>query len=137
MSKPKFRCVIHGSLRRHYDEIQTAAKLFESAGIEVLAPDLSPVSQIKDGFAYFEGQENQDLRLIELKYLHNLRLLGENGFSYFVNPEGYVGKSASYELGIAQLTNVATYFSEQPADHPAYLPHGSVWMAQNLADFII
>jgi hypothetical protein len=48
--------------------------------------------------------------LVELLYLHNLKRLGRNGFSYFVNPDGYIGASASYELGIAQLTNVRCFF---------------------------
>ncbi|MGZ6005249.1 MAG: NUDIX domain-containing protein, partial [Candidatus Saccharimonadales bacterium] len=70
-------------------------------------------------------------------YLHNLKKLGENGFSYFVNPGGYIGQSASYELGIAQLTNTRCFFSHKLADHPAYVPKKSIWTAKALADFIL
>ncbi len=63
-------------------------------------------------------------------YLQNLKHLGENGFSYFLVPEGYIGKSASYELGIAQISNVRCFFSEKLEDHPA-------WQPQDLADYVV
>jgi len=68
-----------------------------------------------------------DPRLIELTYLHNLRRLSENGFSYFINPEGYIGKSASYELGIAQVSNTRCFFMETPQDHPVYVHKNAIW----------
>ncbi len=71
--------------------------------------------------------------MVELLYLHHLKRLGPDGFSYFVNPEGYIGKSASYELGIAQVANIPCFFQEPIADHPAYLHRNSVWSAEDLA----
>ena len=134
---PKFRCVAHGSFRRHFAEIQHSCALFREAGIEVIAPGLSGVSKIVDGFALLESDgRNIDPRFIELLYLRNLKRLGENGFSYFVDPEGYIGKSVSYELGIAQITNVRCFFLASPKDHPAYLHKNSVWKPDDLAAFI-
>ena len=101
-NKAKFRCVLHGSFRKHFGEIQRIHRLFTDAGIEVLEPSASEVIGTKDGFAMLLTDTETDSRLIELLYMHNLKRLGENGFSYFVNPEGYLGKSASYELGIAR-----------------------------------
>ncbi|HVX24034.1 MAG TPA: hypothetical protein VG992_01690, partial [Candidatus Saccharimonadales bacterium] len=132
----QFRCIIHGSFSKHFDEIRRTTDLFTAAGIEVLAPRMGELTSGPDGFALFEDEQGQDPRLIELLYLHNLKRLGENGFSYFVNLEGYIGKSASYELGIAQLTNTRCFFSHRPADHPAYVPPKSIWSAANLADYI-
>jgi ADP-ribose pyrophosphatase YjhB (NUDIX family) len=74
--------------------------------------------------------------MIELLYLHNLKRLGRDGFSYFVNPEGYIGKSASYELGIAQISNVPCFFLEELSDHPAYTHGASVWQPELLAEYI-
>lgn len=130
------RCVIHGSFGKHFAEIQRVRTLFEAAGIEVLAPKAAELTSSKDGFSLFEDERNLDPRLVELHYLHHLRELGENGFSYFVNPEGYIGKSASYELGIAQLTNVRCFFSDKPTDHPVYVHQNSLWSAENLAHYI-
>src|SRR3972149_8487018 len=136
-TEPNFRCVLHGSFRKHFDEIKRIHQLFTENGIEVLAPALAEIKSMEDGFAVLETDREKDQRMIELLYLHNLRRLGENGFSYFVNPEGYIGKSASYELGIAQVTNVPCFFLEAPEDHPAYLHKNSVWTPENLATYIM
>jgi hypothetical protein len=67
----------------------------------------------------------------------NLKQLGKSGFSYFVNPGGYIGSSAAYELGIAQLTNTRCFFSHNLADHPAYVHGRSRWSPENLAQYIL
>ena len=126
-SKPQFRCVLHGSFRKHFDEIKKAHSVFTQAGIEVLAPVFSEIKYFEDGFAVLESDKAKDQRMIELLYLHHLKRLGENGFSYFVNPEGYMGKSAAYELGIAQVSNIPCFFKEKLDDHPAYLHRNSIW----------
>jgi len=135
--KPTFRCVLHGSFRKHFELIKEAYKVFTEAGIEVLAPKLADITSTEGGFAFLEGEEGQDPRMIELLYLHYLKRLGENGFSYFVNPEGYIGITASYELGISQITNVPCFFLNLLNDHPGYIHKNAVWTPENLADFII
>jgi len=131
-----FRCVIHGSFRKHFRLINSVCSLFREAGIDVLAPQGNKVIGLNEGFALLEGEEYQDPRLVELMYLHNLKRLGPNGFSYFVNPEGYIGKSTSYELGIAQLTNTNCYYYSPLKDHPGYLHKNSVWKPDDLSFFI-
>lgn len=133
----QMRCVIHGSFGRDFLEIQRVARLFESVGIQVLAPKLGKLHESVGGFALFEDEVNKDPRLVELEYLHNLKKLGPNGFSYFVNPGGYIGKSTSYELGIAQLTNVRCFYMEKPDDHPVYVHKNSLWSAEDLASYIV
>lgn len=131
-----FRCVLHGSFRKHFELIKEAHKIFTEAGIEVLAPRPADIASSEAGFVFLEGEERGDPRMIELLYLQHLKRLGENGFSYFVNPEGYVGKTTSYELGIAQITNVQCFFSNLPDDHPAYIHRNAVWSPENLVSFI-
>jgi ADP-ribose pyrophosphatase YjhB (NUDIX family) len=130
------RCVVHGSFRRHLPEIRRTIALFEAAGIEILAPHLTDTTQEKNGFVTCEGEEDQDPRSIELLYLSHLKRLGRDGFSYFVNPEGYLGRSASYELGIAHATNVPCFFLASPADHPAYVPACALWKPEDLSCYI-
>ncbi len=133
----KFRAILHGSFRKHFEEIKKTCKLFTDAGIEVLAPAMSEIKAFEGGFAVLESDKEKDQRMIELLYLHNLKRLGEGGFSYFVNPDGYIGKSASYELGIAQISNVRCFFSDKLDDHPAYLHKGSVWKPETLVEYIL
>jgi ADP-ribose pyrophosphatase YjhB (NUDIX family) len=132
----QFRCVIHGSFRRHFELIQETVQTFQQTGIEVLAPALKQVIGADEGFVLLEGEEGRDPRLIELEYLQHLKRIGPSGFSFFVNPEGYIGRSASYELGIAQAINVPCFFREAPRDHPAYLHANSVWSPVRLARYI-
>ncbi len=134
--KPIFHCVLHGSFQKHYKEIKRVRELFTQAGIEVLAPADSEVTAVKDGFVVLESDREKDPRMIELMYLHHLKHLGADGFSYFVNPDGYIGKSASYELGIAQISNTKCFFLENLQDHPAYLHRNSVWKPEGLVEFI-
>lgn len=134
--RTKIQCVIHGSFRKHFELIQGVHDIFTAAGIEIIAPKKSDLVSIKDGFALLEGEENQDTRLIELLYLHNLKKIGKSGFSYFVNPEGYIGKSASYELGVAQIYNTRCFFYHQLDDHPAYVHKNAIWKPQFLAEYI-
>lgn len=133
----QFRCVIHGSFGKHFDRIQEAAAIFTAAGIEVLAPKQAELTSAQDGFALFADEVGLDPRYVELQYLHNLKQLGPNGFSYFVDPDGYIGSSASYELGIAQLTNTRCFFSHRIQDHPAYTDTAAVWSPASLANYII
>lgn len=130
------KCVIHGSFRKHFAEIQKAHELFTEAGFDVLAPKFSEIIDMKEGFALLEGEENKDPRLIELEYLQKLYKLGERGFSYFVNPNGYIGKSASYELGVAQAANIPCFFKEKLNDHPAYLHNNSVWSPEDIVEYV-
>jgi len=111
-------------------------EIFISAGIEIIAPKHSEIVGIGGGFVFLEGEKDLDPRLVELQYLHNIKKLGNTGFSYFVNPDGYIGKSASYELGAAQLLNIRCFFQQQPSDHPAYIHKNAVWSPENLAQYI-
>lgn len=132
----QFRVVIHGSFSKHFEQIQHAYKVFTDAGIEVLAPKAGELTSSVNGFALFEDEKETDFRLVELLYLQKLKKLGPDGFSFFVDPKGYIGASASYELGIAQLMNVRCFFTHRPADHPAYIHGRSVWSPENLVDYI-
>lgn len=134
--KSRFHCVLHGSFLKHIDEIRRIHCLFTKAGIEVLAPANSEITAVEDGFVFFEDDKSDDPRMVELVYLHNLKKLGENDFSYFVNPEGYIGRSTSYELGIAQVSNINHYFLEKPADHPVYFHKNAVWEPEHLVEYI-
>ena len=127
------RCVIHGSFRRHFDEIMSAHELLTKAGVEVLAPEtLAPTGTI-DGFVLLEGQDDRDPRSIELDYLHDVKRLGSDGFSLFVCPGGALGLSASYELAVAQLFGVRCFTTDALRDHPAFVPAGDVIAVEDLA----
>lgn len=131
-----FQCVLHGSFRKHFEKIKEVHAIFRACGIEVVAPEFSEIAAIKDGFAVLDSDESIDPRMIELLYLSKVKKMGRTGFSYFINVDGCLGKSASYELGIAQALGVPCFFLHKPFDHPVYVPQNTVWKAENLADFV-
>lgn len=136
-TKPKIRCIIHGSFRKHFTLIKEVSNLFLKSGIEVIAPEISEVVGETNGFVHLKKDQSKDSRVTELAYLKKLLELGPNGFSYYVNPDGKLGTSASYELAIDQLTNTRTLFMEKLADHPAYIPKNSVWKPEKLVQFVL
>lgn len=131
-----FQSVLHGSFQKHFEKIKEVYTVFRACGIEVVAPKFSEVAAIKDGFTVLDSDESIDPRMIELLYLSKVKKIGRMGFSYFVNVDGYLGKSASYELGIAQSLGVPCFFLHKPSDHPVYIPQNTIWKAENLADFV-
>lgn len=133
----KFRVIIHGSFGRYFDDIRAASKVFKSAGIKILAPESLEIAAIKSSFLLLENEEELDPRYVELRYLHNLQKLGSGGFSYFVNPNGYIGKSAAFELGIALSLGVPCYFSHKPKDLPVYIPNSHILSPQALTEKIM
>jgi ADP-ribose pyrophosphatase YjhB (NUDIX family) len=130
------KCVIHGSFNKHFEEVQSVVKTFKSAGIEVLAPAEASKLDHNDGFVRLTSDRSNDPRVIELLYLQKLKDLNTGGFSYFLNLDGYLGRTASYELGIAQAAGIPCFFLESPKDHPVYLHRNSIIDPQNLIDFI-
>ncbi|MDP2909165.1 MAG: NUDIX domain-containing protein [Nanoarchaeota archaeon] len=134
--KKNIRCVLHGSFRKHFDKISETAKLFKEVGIEVIAPEITEIVGETDGFAHLASDRSTDPRVTELLYLKKISELGPDGFSYYINPDGTLGTSASYELAIDQLTNTRHLFMEKLSDHPAYAPQNSVWKPRELADYI-
>jgi len=130
------KCIIHGSFRKHYDIIKQIAEKFSAAGIEVIAPLISEIVGESNGFVHLANDPSGDPRVTELLYLKNLLNLGANGFSYYVNPEGTLGTSSSYEFGIDQMINTRCLFMNPLKDHPAYIPKNSIWQPAELIEYI-
>lgn len=135
VNQNKFKVVVHGSFGQHFAQIVETIKLFKNNGINVIAPTSTEITAIKGSFLLLENEENLNPAAVELAYLHKLQQLGSNGFSYFVIPGGYVGKSAAYELGIAQANGVTCYFSHKPKDLPVYVPNSHILSPSSLVEY--
>ncbi len=133
-----FVCTVHGSLSKSFATYKLSYDLLANAGINILAPKRTEIADFQSGFAYFENDDiHDDKRLVELRFISAMNQLtpGE-GFCYFVNPSGYIGPSASYELAIAQMKRLSCYFLEKPHDLPTYIPENSVWEPYELISYI-
>ncbi len=114
--------VVHGSFRKYMDVIAAAIGILDSTGLAVaLAPQNCDVAGQQSGFALLGGEAGKDPLDLEEAYkkkVKSLRALG--GFSLFVNPEGYIGKSAAYEWGVAEENGVRCFFTHKPEDIPVH-----------------
>jgi hypothetical protein len=130
--------VLHGSFGKHLDEIGQAADVLSSSGLAaVLAPHNCEAVGQNDGFVLLAGEEGKDPRELEAAYLEQvLSLRKEGGASIFVNPGGYVGKSAAYEAGIVQASGGRAIWTEQPQDVPFYVNPADVMSIDSLVAYM-
>lgn len=128
--------VVHGSFRKHLDVIQsTITTLNETDRAVAIAPHDCTATDEQEGFVLLAGEQGKDPRQIEAEYLQkvlSLKKLG--GFSLWVAPNGYVGKSGAYEYGIAQACGVPAFFTEQPEDVPFYVHPDNIKSPEELAE---
>lgn len=107
------QCTISGSFRKFYQEICRAYDIFEKNGICVLSPRRSKVINPKDEFVRLESDQDLPAKAIEDRHLE---AIAKSDFLYLVSPDGYLGKSASFEVGYAQASKVPVYSSERLDD---------------------
>lgn len=128
-------CIVHGSYRRDLDLINQIADLFRLAGINVISPPRLDVLNPSADFVNFSHLESSPDQ-VEQALLKHMGAMQNNGFSYFVNPEGKLGASASYELAYAQNMGLPTYFYKNLADLPAGIKPGLVWQPYDLVRYL-
>ncbi len=131
--------VVHGSFRRHLDEIGDAIETINASGMAVaLAPHDCVPSGERDGFVLLAGEEDKNPLQVEAEYLSSvLASISRGGFSLFVDPDGYVGRSAAYEAGIVQASGGRAIFTEQPLDVPFYVDPANILSPVRVADLLV
>jgi ADP-ribose pyrophosphatase YjhB (NUDIX family) len=102
--------LIIGSFRKHYAQISEIIELFNKNNIQILSPQIAQVVNPSDEFVLFdydpEHLNARELEDIVLKKCHKA------DFVYLVNPQGYVGLSASFEIGYCYAHNLPIFAME-------------------------
>lgn len=115
--------VILGSYRKHFDQISLARDRLIQSGIEVVLP----VGEVVDDSAEFVSLSSDEAGLtpgnIEAAAVDKAL---EASFVYFVCPDGYIGRTASYELGRLTQAGKQPYFSHMPSDLPVAIPKQAI-----------
>lgn len=107
------RVTISGSFRKHLKEILALKNYFERLGIEVLSPRFRDISSTIDGFVIFKEEENYSP--FELEDYH-LRSIMASDALIVCDPGGYVGVSATLEIGFAYGLKKRIIFLEEPKE---------------------
>ena len=111
-----YQVAIIGSFQKYYDDILSIIILFKQAGLHVLSPKESFVSdRIKD-FVIFES-DRKDYNPAEIQIITLEKILKADAV-YVYNPNGYVGKTTCYEIGFCFSKNKPIYFYSYPDDLP-------------------
>ncbi len=127
---------MHGSFNKFLNKIEGAITTLNSTGVaEAIAPHNCEAVDSQDGFVLLAGEQGEDPRLVEAKYLqHVLKLKALGGFSLYITPNGYIGNTAAYEAGIVHATGTRVFFTERPRDVSFYVHGANIKSVDQLAE---
>lgn len=104
---------VSGSFHRHMSAISSAVYELANAGIRVLSPADPRVVAAQGEFLFVASDPVRSVRLVQDRHLECIRAAD---FLWLICPDGYVGQSASMEVGFAAAAGVPIYATHAPSD---------------------
>lgn len=105
-------CTISGSFRRALNAVGEKLVELRKMGFTVLSPRTTQAVGKVEGFLLLEGDEGSP-KDIEQGHLSAIR---RSDFLYVVNPGGYIGPSATLEIGYALALGIPVYCLTPPSE---------------------
>jgi hypothetical protein len=109
----QLRATVSGSFHRHMGAITAAVHELASLSIRVLSPADPRVVAAKGEFLFVASDRLRSVRLVQDRHLESIRAAD---FLWLVCPDGYVGQSASMEVGFAAAVSVPIFSTQSPSD---------------------
>lgn len=106
--------VLSGSYRKDFEALRAMYEELRDLGCQVLSPSNVIAVRETDGFVFMEGEESQLPDAIETRHLDAIQ---RANFVWLHAPQGYVGPTASLEIGFARAIGVPV-FSKEPVKDP-------------------
>ena len=107
------KATVSGSFHRHMDAISTAVHELTAHSVRVLSPSDPRVVAAHGEFLFVASDRVRSVRLVQDRHLESIR---SADFLWLVCPDGYVGQSASMEIGFAAGAGVQIFATSSPAD---------------------
>lgn len=107
--------VLSGSYRKDLESLKATYEELLDLGCQVLSPSNVTAVRETDGFVFMEGEESQPPDVIEARHLDAIQ---RANFVWLHAPQGYVGPTASLEVGFARAIGVPV-FAKEPVGDPA------------------
>jgi hypothetical protein len=104
---------VSGSFHRHMEVITAAVQELVSLSIRVLSPADPRVVAHQGEFLFVASDRVRSVRLVQDRHLESIRAAD---FLWLVCPDGYVGPSASMEVGFAAAVGVPIFSTHAPSD---------------------
>jgi hypothetical protein len=107
------RATVSGSFRRAMGAVQASVYRLTDLGVPVLSPaDPRVVDRLGD----FLFVASDNVRVIKLVQSRHLAAIAASDFLWIVAPEGYLGQSASMEIGYATAVGTPVFGRDVPTD---------------------
>lgn len=113
MTRMATKVTVSGSFRRHLPAIARSVETFVDRGCRVLSPE-DP--RVVDSFGEFLFVASDRFRGIRTVQNRHLAAISASDLLWLVDPEGYVGQSASLELGYAIAVGTPVFSASPPSD---------------------
>src|ERR1700685_3210559 len=107
------RAAVSGSFHRHMEVITTAVQELASLSIQVLSPADPRVVAQQGEFLFVASDRVRSVRLVQDRHLESIRAAD---FLWLICPDGYIGQSASMEVGFAAAARVPIFATRAPSD---------------------
>jgi hypothetical protein len=104
---------VSGSFHRHMGAISAAVYDLASFSVRVLSPADPRIVAAQGQFLFVASDPVGSIRLVQDRHLDCIRAAD---FVWLVCPDGYVGPSASLEIGYAAAAGVPILSAHQPTD---------------------
>jgi hypothetical protein len=104
---------VSGSFHRHMGAITAAVHELAALSVRVLSPADPRVVAAQGEFLFVASDRVRSVRLVQDRHLESIRAAN---FVWLVCPDGYVGQSASMEIGYAAGAGVPIYATRAPHD---------------------
>src|SRR5882724_1081064 len=104
---------VSGSFHRHMDAIARAVHELSALSVRVLSPADPRVVAAHGEFLFVASDRVRSVRLVQDRHLDSIRAAD---FLWLVCPDGYVGQSASMEVGFAAAAGVPIFSNHAPTD---------------------
>jgi hypothetical protein len=107
------RVAVSGSFHRHMEAISSAVRELASLGVRVLSPADPRIVAAQGEFLFVASDRVRSVRLVQDRHLESIRVAN---FLWLICPDGYVGLSASMEIGYAAGARVPIFGTRAPND---------------------
>ena len=104
---------VSGSFHRHMGAITSAVHELAALNVRVLSPADPRIVAFQGEFLYVASDPVRSVKLVQNRHLDSIRAAN---FLWLVCPDGYVGQSASMEIGYAVREGVPIYATHAPTD---------------------
>src|SRR6266851_2180553 len=104
---------VSGSFHRHMEAITAAVHELAALSVHVLSPADPRIVARQGEFLFVASDPITSVRLVQDRHLESIRAAN---FLWLVCPDGYVGQSASMEIGFAAAVGVPIFAAQRPAD---------------------